>query len=85
MSGPMEGFIWLLLCFGFLGVAVLGSIISAVLAFVGRHKFWIILCAIVGWVGYKLVKNSEKGNNIIDVKPIKDVREKTKDVTKYLN
>jgi len=77
MSGPLEGFIWLLLMFGFLGIAALCTVGSAVFLFLCRHKWMILITSIISWVGIKLVKNSgkkveDKHDDFINVTPNRD-------------
>lgn len=85
MDPVLEGFLWLVMMVGFVGLAGVVAVGGAIMGFIGQHKFKIMFLTLASWVGYKLVKNSEKGNNILDVKPIKDATEKVKDATnKYL-
>ena len=87
ISGTLEGFMWLVVMVGFLGLAGVLAIVGAVMGFVFKNKFWVILIAIVSWVGYKLVKNSKQGKNILDSEAAKSVKkglDKIKPITEYL-
>lgn len=60
MNGALEGFVWLLLMAGFIGIAGVCTVGTAIFGFICRNKFLLIITAILGWVGYHMVKNSKK-------------------------
>lgn len=82
--GIIEGVLWLIMGLGLFGVAAVITTITTIAVFLCRNKFKLMFLALAGWVGWKLVKNSEKGDNIINAKVVKDCSTKVKSSFKKL-